>query len=130
MRELFVSNELVCKGNNPRPAVMNDWPEWELNDGTRARIPGSFVRTVSDEDQCKTNRSTGTATFTSDEIEVRIMAGQDPTNEDIGALRASVRSYVGPSLVAVSACECSNYSITARGLGVRPHLWRWEAYCK
>ena len=92
MRELFVSNEMVCKGNNPTPAARNDWPEWEFKNGTRTRIPGSFVHTVSEEAKCKTSGSPANETFTSDEIEIRIMLGQEPTNEDIGELQA-VRSY-------------------------------------
>ena len=100
MRELFVSNELVCKGNDPRPAAQNDWPEWEFKNGTRTRIPGSFVHTVSEEAKCKTSGSTATETFTSDEIEIRIMAGQDPTNENIGELQA-----VRPYGALVGCCE-------------------------
>jgi hypothetical protein len=82
MRRLWTT-DTICKGK--RKARTSDWPDWYSDDdgGTSriSRIPGSFVHTVIQEATCSSN---ATEAWTSDEIEVRIMLGQDPTNEDIG----------------------------------------------
>jgi hypothetical protein len=93
LRELFVTNP--CKGNDPKPKTASDWPEWQFKDGYRKRIPGSFVHTVSQEAKCKTDGNAATESWTSDEIEVRIMLGQDPTNEDVGELQAACVNCCG-----------------------------------
>ncbi len=89
MRRLWTT-DTICKGK--RKARTSDWPDWYSDDdGGTNRIPGSFVHTVVQDATCSSN---ATETWTSHEIEVRIMLGQDPTNEDIGE-SASLKSSSG-----------------------------------